>query len=85
MLVICDIPDLRNTAGNLLTRLFIDYQGFTNINDFAMLCIKDVPRMIKDHNSVQNQEARLGAIQWRKLQALVWWVDHHQRYGLANI
>ena len=72
MLVICDIPGIHNTAGNLLMQLFVVSQGFTNIDDFSMLCIKDVPHMIKDHNSVPNQESQLGAIQLRKLQALVW-------------
>ena len=34
--------------------------------------------MIKDHNLVLNKEARLGAIQQRKLQVLVWWTKDFQ-------
>ena len=39
--------------------------------------------MIKDHNSVPNQDARLGAIQQRNLQELVRWVKDCQRRSLA--
>ena len=38
--------------------------------------------MIKDHNLVPNKEAHLGAIQQRKLQALVWWENYFQHSGL---
>ena len=38
--------------------------------------------MIKDNNLVINQEARLGAIHKRKLQALVWWEKDYQQPGL---
>ena len=56
MFVICGIPDMQNPAGNHLGQLFIDSQGST------ILPTKIVPHMIKDHNLVTNQEARLGAI-----------------------
>ena len=62
MLVVCDIMDMKNSAGNCLTQLFIDQQGFSGIDDFSMLRIKGVPHIKKDHNLVPNQETRLGAI-----------------------
>ena len=62
MLVVCGIMYLQNLAVNILTQLFIDYQSFIGVGDLSMLSIKDVPRIIKDHNLVPNQEARLGAI-----------------------
>ena len=83
MLVFCGIPYLKNPAGNFLTQLFIDTQGFTGVEDCIMLRIKDVPHMIKDHNSVPNQEALLGDIHQHKLQALVWRAKYFQYFGLA--
>ena len=85
ILVVCSIPDLQNPAGKFPTQLFIDSQGFTAIANFSMIRIKDAPHMIKDHNSLPNQEARLDAIQQRKLQALVWWEKDLQRCGLEII
>ena len=41
--------------------------------------------MIKDHNLVPNEEARLGAIQRHKLQALGWWAKDTQHRGLEII
>ena len=82
MLLVCGIPDIVNAHGHRPTLLFIASQGFDSVNDFPMLRIKDVPHMIKDHNSVPNQEARLGAVQQRKLQALIWWSKDRQRRGL---
>ena len=41
--------------------------------------------MIKYNNLVPNQESRVGAIQQRKLQALVLWAKDHQSRGLAII
>ena len=52
MLVVCGIPDLHNPEGNCPTQLFIDSQGFTGVDDFIMLHIKDVPHIIKYHNLV---------------------------------
>ena len=71
MIVVCGIPDMSNTAGNRPMQLFIDSQGFRGINYFTMIRIQDIPHMITDHNLVPNQELRLGALQQRKLQALV--------------
>ena len=65
---------VHNTEGNLPTQMFIYFQGFTRIDDFFMVRIKGVTYMIKDHNFVPNQEARLGTIQQLNLQALVWWM-----------
>ena len=64
-------------------QLFIDSQGFTGIDNLTMLCIKDVPNMIKDHNLVPNQEACVGAIQKCKLQELECWAKDRHRHGLA--
>ena len=41
--------------------------------------------MIKDRNQVQNKQALLGAIQWQKLQSLVWWENDIQGCGLEII
>ena len=71
MLVIFGIMDLQNPSGNIHKKLFIDSQGFTGIDYFSMLRIKDVTHMIKDNNLVTNQESLLGAIQNRRLQGLV--------------
>ena len=71
MLIVCGIPYLHNTAGNQPVQLFINYQGFTGIPDFSMKLIKDVPHMIKDHNSVKKQQACLGNVSQRNLQELV--------------
>ena len=85
VLLVCGIPDIQNGAGNRPTVLFIDSQGFTSMDDLPMLRIKDVPHMIKDHNSVPNQAARLGAVQQRKIQALIWWAKDQQRRGLPIV
>ena len=85
MHVLCGIPDLNNLGGNFPTQMFIDSQGFKRMDDFYMLRIKDAPHMINDHNLVPNQDARFGAIQQSKLQALVWWAKDIQRLGLVII
>ena len=41
--------------------------------------------MIKDHNLLPIQEARLGDIQQHKLLSLVWWAKERQCHGLAII
>ena len=82
MLVVYGTLNPQNPEGNRPTHLFFYFQEFTGIDDFTMLRIKDVPHMIKDHNSVPNQEARLGAIHQRKLEVLVWLVRDFQRCGL---
>ena len=85
MLVVCGIIDLHNPAGNCPTQLFIYSQGFTGIDDLSMIRIKDVPHMIKDHNSVPNQDAHLGTFKQRKLQVLVWRTKDCHRWGLEII
>ena len=83
MVVVCGIPDLQNPAVNCPTQLFIDSQGFTWIDNFTIIHIRDVPRMIKEHSLVTNTEARSGAIQQHKLQAILWWEKGRQCRGLA--
>ena len=85
MLVFCCILFMQNSSGNFPVQLFIDSKGFTGIDDFYMLNIKEVPNMIKDNNLVTNEEARLGAIQQLKLQVLVWWSNDIQSHLLAII
>ena len=82
MLVVCGIMDTNNTAGNHSTHRFIDSQGFMGIDYLTMLHIKNVPHMIKDHNLTPNKDSRLGTIQHRRLQYLVWWAKDHQCCGL---
>ena len=55
MIVACVILHLQNTGGNFLNQLFIDSQGLIGIDDFSMLCIKDVPYILKNHNLVPYQ------------------------------
>ena len=55
-LVVCGIPDMQNTAGNRPEQLFMNPKGFTGIDDFIMLRIKDVTNIIKYHNLVPNKE-----------------------------
>ena len=85
MIVVYGITDLQNPAENHPTKLFIDSQGFTGIGNLFMLRIKEVPHMIKYQNLVPNQEVSLGAIQHRKLPALVLWEKDRQRNGLSII
>ena len=77
--------DLQNPSGNIHKKFFIDYQGFTGIDYFSMLRIKDVTHMIKDNNLVTNQESLLGAIQNRRLQGLVGQTKDCHRRVLAII
>ena len=67
MIVVCVILYLHNPAGNHPEQIFIDSKGFTKVENFSMLWIKDVSNIIKDHNLVPNQEAHLGAIQQRNI------------------
>ena len=83
MPVVCGVLDLQNPTENLKIQIFIDSQGFTGIDDFTMLHIKDALHMINDHNLVPNKESCLGAIQKHKLQALVWWTENHHNLVLA--
>ena len=85
MLVVCGITDLQNLAGNCLAQMFIDSQGFTGIDYFYMLRIRDLPRIMKDPYLDPNQEARLGAIQQKKLQVLVWRTKYCHHCGFENI
>ena len=55
MCFVCVVTDLQNPAGNFPTRMFIDSQVFTGIDDLSMLRIKDLPHMIKYHNLVPNK------------------------------
>ena len=83
MLVVCGITDLHNPERKFSTNMFIDIQGFTGIDNFTIIFIKDILNMIKDNNLVPNQESRLDIIQQCKLQALVWWVNDFQCRSLA--
>ena len=85
MLVVCGIPDTQKPEISHPTQLFIDSKVFMVVYNFFMLRIKDVPYMIKDHNLVPNQEARLGANQQHKIQVLVYWEKYRQSCGLAII
>ena len=85
IIVVCGIPYIQNPAGNSLTQLFIDSQGFMGIDDLSMLFVKDIPRMINDNNLVPNQQTHLVDIQQRKLQVLLWWKKNLQSSGLAII
>ena len=82
MMRTCGIPDIPNVAGDRPTVLFIQSQGLVTVADITILNVKDVPNMIKGHNSVPNQAARLGIVQQRKIQALIWWTKDCIRRGI---
>ena len=82
MMRTCGIPDIPNVAGDRPTVLFIQSQGLVTVADITILNVKDVPNMIKGHNSVPNQAARLGSVQQRKIQALIWWTKDRIRCGI---
>ena len=81
----CGIPDIANQARNRLTPLFAESHRLGEIEDFGILEIKDVPNMIKAHNSTPGQEYRMGVVQQRKIQALIWWAKYHKQRGVYLI
>ena len=85
MMRTCGIPDIPNVAGDRPTVLFIQSQGLVTVADITILNVKDVPNMIKGHNSVPNQAARLGIVQQRKIQALIWWTKDRIRRGIEIV
>ena len=68
MLIMCRLPDIDNVAGTRPTQTLIDYQGFTEVGDLAIMAVKYVPHMIKNHNLIQGQTVILGAVHQRKIQ-----------------
>jgi hypothetical protein len=81
MLLVCGIPDIQNAAGVRPTQAFIDSAGFSSVDDFGVMRLKDAITMIKEHNSVPGQTARLSAVHQRKIQALIRWARDHVRMG----
>ena len=57
-------------------------QGFANINDFAILAVKNVPYMIKNHNLIHDQSVILGAVRQRRIQALIYWERDQKHRGI---
>ena len=69
MLLTCGLPDIANGAGTRPAQAFIDSQGFTDVKDFTIMSVKDVPNIIKNHNSVNGQTVILWDVHQRKVQA----------------
>jgi hypothetical protein len=85
MLMRCGLPDIANGAGTRPTQAFIDSQGFMDIQDFTIMAVKDVPNMIKNHNSISGQSVVLGAVHQRKIQALIYWARDQKRRGITIV
>ena len=75
VLLTCGLPDIENIDGKRPTHAFINSQGFADIDDFAILAVKDVPYMIKNHHSIHDQSVVLGAVHQRENQALIYWAS----------
>ena len=82
MLLTCGLPDIANAAGTRPTQAFIDSQGFTDIEDFTIMSVKDVPNMIKNDNPINGQNVILGDVHQRKVQALIYWARDKKRRGM---
>ena len=85
MLLTCGLPDIANAAGTIPTHAFIDSQGFTDVEDFTILPVKDVPNMVKNHNSINGQTVILGAVHQRKVQDLIYWARDKKRCGMEIV
>ena len=85
MLLICGLPDTVNAAGTRPTQAFIDSQGFTHVEDFTIISVKDVLNMINNHNSINGQIVILGYVHQRKLQVLIYWARYKKRHGMAIV
>lgn len=81
MLLVCGLSDQQNAAGGRPTQLFIDSAGLTDVTDIGVLLSSEVGNMIKNHNMMPGQTARLGAVHQRKIQALIYWCSDHKRRG----
>ena len=66
VLLTCGLPDIKNIDGKRPTQAFINWQGFADIDNFSILEVKDVPYMIKNHNSIHDQSVILGAVHQKK-------------------
>ena len=62
MLLTYGLPDLVNLEGIRPTQSFINSQGFSGIEGFTILSIKDVSNMIMNHNLIHDQILILGAV-----------------------
>jgi hypothetical protein len=63
-------------------RTAITEEGFTSLEDFLILTIKDVAEMAMNvtHLAVNRGGVHIGAVLTKKLQGLVWWcLDRHRR------
>ena len=73
VMLTCGLPDIENIDGKRPTQAFINSQGFADIDDFAILAVKDAPYMIKNHNSIHDQSVILGSVHQIRIQALIYW------------
>ena len=73
VLITCCLPDIKIINGERPTQDFINSQSFADIEDLAILAVKDVPYMIKNHNSIHDQSVILVAVHQRRIQALIYW------------
>ena len=85
MLLVCGLQEIANAMDHRPTQAFIDSQGFVTVEDFTIMAVKDVPYMIKNHNSIHQQSVILGAVHQRKIQALIHWSRDHKCRGIAIV
>ena len=77
-LAVCGVVDPDNT------NLIRTGKGITSIADFGVFdSDRDVIDMAKRLSSRTNNNGRvsLGTVHIKKIQALVWWINDHQKFG----
>ena len=84
VLLTCGLPDINNIDGKRPTQAFINLQGIADIDDFAILSVKDVPYMIKNHNSIHDQSVILRTVHQRRIQAPIYWARDQKRRGITT-
>ena len=67
MLLTCGLLDIANVAGTRPTQAFIDSQGFTDIEDFTIMSVKDMSNMIKNCNPINGQTVIIGSVHQSKV------------------
>ena len=77
------LPDIENINGERPTQASINLQAFADINDFAILAVKDPPYMIKNHNSIHDHSIILWAVHQRRIEALIYWERDQKRQGIT--
>ena len=84
MLRVLGIPDILDPAGERPTTIVADSCGFDEVETFSILLSKDIPTIIRAHNSGQGgQDYQLPGVMAKKLQALVYYCRDRRSRGQA--